>query len=310
LRRRADKQGVIGLEVGAQSLCAATASVEPSGHRLRVGSAERVRMAEPAEDRPSDGRGHDEELAELAAGLGLRASGARARVGVGGAGTAMRVVMVPRARRRADQAAVIAEAVDEAVPFALGESYWTTREMADGARNGNERTLLAVAARRQLVDRSIAIVSAAGWQLAGVDLAAFAAIRALPRRDEGWLGVLLGSEVSVFVAHGRQCRLVRSPDGLAERGRLVGLSAAERGRRIAEEMESTRRYQADHDPDVAVGEVVLAGPGAEDEELVTAIRDGFAGEVAVESPAGAAEALPEAPSAVTVAAGLCVEEMR
>ena len=112
--------------------------------------------------------------------------------------------------------------------------------------------MLLVAARREMVERVLAALRAAGLKPEGVDLSAFAMVRALHRAgpdDELVLYLAIGGLTNLAVARGTECTFARASGGgvealaveLAERSALtlehahgwlahVGVAGAGRGR--------------------------------------------------------------------------------
>jgi type IV pilus assembly protein PilM len=107
----------------------------------------------------------------------------------------------------------------EALPIPLDEAvldYHVLEERIDDEGTPTKRVLLVVA-YRELVDRYVAACTKAGIRLAGIDLEAFALLRALSApRPEGELGdsavvaVAIGHDRSTFaVSDGRVCEFTR-----------------------------------------------------------------------------------------------------
>jgi type IV pilus assembly protein PilM len=107
----------------------------------------------------------------------------------------------------------------EALPIPLDEAvldYHVLEERVDDEGTPTKRVLLVVA-YRELVDRYVAACTKAGIRLAGIDLEAFALLRALsaPRAegepgDSALVAVSIGHERSTFaVSDGRVCEFTR-----------------------------------------------------------------------------------------------------
>jgi type IV pilus assembly protein PilM len=107
----------------------------------------------------------------------------------------------------------------EALPIPLDEAvldYHVLEERTDDEGNATKRVLLVVA-YRELVDRYVAACKKAGITLAGIDLEAFALLRALaaPRPedqpgDSALVAVAIGHDRSTFaVSDGRVCEFTR-----------------------------------------------------------------------------------------------------
>jgi len=239
----------------------------------------------------------------------------RVRLGVGGPDTAMRLIDVPRPRRSADLQAVIAQEAEHKLPLSLARSRWTSRVLgtfSDTEGSRRARVLIA-AAKRDAVDPLCAAVREAGCEVVGVDLSAFAAIRALPARSGTWLGAVLGAQTTLFVAEGRECLLTRSPGDLPgtvtpREGAVADEGGAnEIARRLSQEIQKTCQYHATLDGAVPVSHVALTGPGADNPQLVTEIANSLNLPASVEAPRAAAQSAQAAPCGSAVAGGLCIE---
>src|SRR5436190_48735 len=83
--------------------------------------------------------------------------------------------------------------------------------------NGERQRVVLVAARRDMIDRLLEAASHAGLRPEGVDLSAFAMIRALGRPDvEGQAALLyasIGGLTNLAIAEGTQCRFTRVAAG-------------------------------------------------------------------------------------------------
>jgi type IV pilus assembly protein PilM len=97
---------------------------------------------------------------------------------------------------------------------------------------GRRQRVLLVAARREMVERVLAALRAAGLKPAGIDLSAFAMVRALHRagpEDEHVLYLAVGGLTNLAVARGTACTFARASGGgvealaieLAERSQLT-----------------------------------------------------------------------------------------
>jgi type IV pilus assembly protein PilM len=91
-------------------------------------------------------------------------------------------------------------------------------EVVDGPA-GRRQRLLLVAARRDMVERVLSAVSDAGLRAEGLDLSAFAMIRALHRPnavDEHVLYLAVGGLTNLAVANGTRCLFTRASGGGVE----------------------------------------------------------------------------------------------
>ena len=300
----------MGLELDGSRLVGAVGGLEPQSGALRVDGAAVASIPDRTE-----GSDADVELASLIAEVRSRLPRAphRVRLGVGGPDTAMRLIEVPHPRRQADLEAVIEQEAEQRVPVPLARAHWTARVLdsfsdAEGARRA--RVLIA-AAKRSLVDPLCSAARESGCEVVGVDLSAFAAIRALPPRHDVWLGAVLGAQATLFVANGRDCLLTRAPGDLAAVAASAGegdaAGAREAAGHLVREIRKTCQYQATIDSAATVSHVALTGQGAGNAELVRSIAVDLDLPVSVEAPVGAEQSGPTDPCGSTIAGGLCVE---
>jgi type IV pilus assembly protein PilM len=187
----------------------------------------------------------------------------RVRVGVANQRIVVRTLDVaPVADPRALDAAVRATAPDH-IPMPMEEAVLDFQPLGPVETAEGPRTRVAVVAvRREMVERLAAATTEAGLRLEGIDLSAFAFIRALarPEAEGAVLYVNAAGLANVAVAHGTACLFTRAAAGGFER--LV-LTLAER-RSLT--LEHSRQW---------LGHVGLAAPLATlegDPELVAATR--------------------------------------
>ena len=108
----------------------------------------------------------------------------------------------------------------------------TSRWTSSSRRDGRRQRVLLVAARRDMVERVLAALRGAGLKPEGIDLSAFAMVRALHRagpEDEHVLYLAVGGLTNLAVARGTACTFARASGGgvealaveLAERSALT-----------------------------------------------------------------------------------------
>ena len=130
----------------------------------------------------------------------------------------MRTIELPPIEDRKElDAAVRFQAQDE-IPMPLDQAVldWQPLDVVDTEAGPRQRILL-VAARRDMIERVVAAVKGAGLRLEGVDLGAFAMIRALEGQggevvysDEAVLYAEVGGLTNLAVAKGGQCLFTRA----------------------------------------------------------------------------------------------------
>ena len=190
------------------------------------------------------------------------------RLGLANQRTVLRTLELPPIEDVKELAAAVRFQAEDEVPMPLANAILDFHplgivETPDGPR---QRVVL-VAAQRDMVERLLDAAREAGLRPVGVDLAAFAIIRALHRREDGegrtlYLGI--GGLTNMAVAEGTVCRFTRVLGG--------GLEA------MAEEVAARRELPVDQARDLLfeVGlstdppEIVPSRAPAED-PLITAV---------------------------------------
>ncbi|MGH3131518.1 MAG: type IV pilus assembly protein PilM, partial [Gaiellaceae bacterium] len=107
----------------------------------------------------------------------------------------------------------------EALPIPIDEAVLDYQVLSEGVDENGEKTrrILLVVAYRELIDRYVSACRKAGIQLAGIDLEAFALLRALAAPPEGeatpeaaFVAVSIGHDRTTFaVSNGRVCEFTR-----------------------------------------------------------------------------------------------------
>jgi type IV pilus assembly protein PilM len=134
------------------------------------------------------------------------------RLGVANQRTVLRTLELPPITDRKELAAAVRFQAQDEVPMPLHNAVLDFQPLGivDTPAGPRQRVVL-VAAQRDMVERLLAAVRAAGLRPVGVDLAAFAMIRSLYRPgDEGRLVYLgVGGLTNMAVAEGSICRFTR-----------------------------------------------------------------------------------------------------
>lgn len=238
----------------------------------------------------------------------------RVRIGVANQRIVVRTLELPPIENPKElESAVRFQAADE-IPMPLDEAVLDHAVLGTVDTDGGPRLRVAVvAARREMIERLLAAVRLAGLRPEGVDLAAFAMVRAFDEPgDAPVLHLSVGGTVNLAVGHGRECLFTRVIGGglesmaidLAER---EALPIEEARRRVAEVDLRPRPVAAAAEP---APEVVLdEAPAAENDAGVSA-RGEEPVELAAEDPtpvalaAAAPAAAPEDPAHRIVEDGL------
>jgi type IV pilus assembly protein PilM len=202
---------LVGLDIDATGIVAA--SVVVNG-RVRV---ERVAFAPLEPGIIRDGEVADVDgLAEALKTLYRENKGLdkRVRVGLANQKIVVRVVDLPYLEDAKELAAAVRFQAQDQLPMPLEHAVLDHQPLAvvnDGT--SRRQRVLLVAARREMVERVLAALRAAGLKPEGVDLSAFATVRALHRAgadDELVLYLAIGGLTNLAVARGTECTFARA----------------------------------------------------------------------------------------------------
>jgi type IV pilus assembly protein PilM len=231
------KHQLVGLDIDPAGV--AVAQVAVNGHV----EVERAAFAELEPGVVRDGEVVDAEaLTDVLKALWRDNKGLdrRVRIGIANQKVAVRLVELPPVEdRKALEAALRFQAADQ-IPMPLEHAVLDFHPIgiADSGAGPRQRAVV-VAARRDMVERLLHVVRNAGLRPEGVDLAAFALVRALhrpaaaepgePVDAERVLFLWVGGLTNLAVAHGSTCVFSRAGGGgletmaveLAERRRLT-----------------------------------------------------------------------------------------
>jgi type IV pilus assembly protein PilM len=207
---RRSAANVIGLDIQPGFVAAVQARV--NGSIL----AERAAVLPLGADTMRDGEVVDDGalqdvLRELFAHSGLSK---RVRVGVANQRTVLRTLELPPVTDHKELAAAVAFQAQDQVPMPLNNAVMDFHPLGvvDTPAGPRQRVVL-VAAQRDMIERLLASVRAAGLTAEGIDLSAFALIRSLYRHDPEQTGRVLYLNVdgltNLAIAEGRICRFTR-----------------------------------------------------------------------------------------------------
>ena len=206
--RRNSARDVVGLDIEPGFVAAAQATVNGSV------SVRRAAGATLDLDVVRDGEVLDNDaLAAALSNLFDEAGLPRnVRLGVANQRTVLRTLELPPIADRKELAAAVHFQAQDEVPMPLNNAVldFQPLDIVETPQGTRQRVVL-VAAQRDMVERLLAAVRAAGLRPVGVDLAAFAMIRALYRPDETGRTVYLGvgGLTNMAVADGSTCRFTR-----------------------------------------------------------------------------------------------------
>ncbi len=202
---------LVGLDIDATGIVAASVAVNG---RVRV---ERAAFAPLEPGIIRDGEVADVEgLADALRALYRENKGLdkRVRVGLANQKIVVRVVDLPYLEDAKELAAAVRFQAQDQLPMPLEHAVLDHQPLAvvnDPA--GRRQRVLLVAARREMVERVLAALRSAGLKPEGVDLSAFATVRALHRAgpdDELVLYLAIGGLTNLAVARGTECTFARA----------------------------------------------------------------------------------------------------
>jgi type IV pilus assembly protein PilM len=146
-----------------------------------------------------------------------RGLGKRVRVGVANQKIVVRVVELPYLENAKELEAAVRFQAQDQIPMPLDQAVidFQPLDVVNGP-DGRRQRLLLVAARKDMVTRALDAVRGAGLRPEGIDLSAFAMIRALYQpaaADEHVLYVAVGGLTNLAVARGTTCLFTRASGG-------------------------------------------------------------------------------------------------
>lgn len=146
----------------------------------------------------------------------------RVRVGLANQRTVLRTLELPPVSDRKELAAAVRFQAEDQVPMPLAQAVLDFHSLGIFDTPGGPRQrVIVVAAQREMVDRLLRAVRAAGLRPEGIDLSAFALIRSLyrpagsdaPADGERVLYLNIGGLTNMAIAEGRVCRFTRVVGG-------------------------------------------------------------------------------------------------
>lgn len=261
---RRSARDVVGLDIQPGFVAAVQAHVNGG---VLAERASTLRLAPDAvrEGDVVDGEVLSESLRRLFAGARL---GKRVRVGVANQRTVMRTLELPPVSDPKDLAAAVQFQAQDQVPMPLANAIIDFQPLGVvETPAGPRQQVVLVAAQRDMVERLLAAVRRAGLSPVGLDMSAFALIRALYHPDQNSSERVLYLNVdgltNVAIAEGAVCRFTRVLGGGIEE--LTAELAVRRGVPV----DHARGLLADVDLTPAAAEQApapdAAQPGAEPE---------------------------------------------
>lgn len=305
-------RGVVGLDIDGRFI----AAVQATGDQVTQGASQELMPGVVHDGEVVDVDALSEALKAFFAGYNLPR---RVEIGVSNQQIAVRHLELPRIEDERELGAAVRFQAADAIAMPLDEAVLDYHVLGgDVSPDGAERLrVVVVAARRAMIERFVEAARAAGLKPEGIDLSAFALVRALaappnpldvgslPHDQGARVYSHLGGITNLAVATGDTCLFAR-PLSTAWDSASGESTVAE----LAEEIRlSIDFYMAQ--PDARpVGDVVLSGPGSTQPELAGQLGSLISLPVSVADPLGGRDrsGLPpgEDPYRYTVAAGLAL----
>jgi type IV pilus assembly protein PilM len=302
LRRNKGAQGTMGLDIDGAYLAAA----QVSGGRIQNAASATLESGIVVDGEVADADRLVEALRDF---VGEHSLPRNVRLGVSNQQIAVRHLDLPKIADREERETAVRFQASEAMPMPLDDAvvdYSVVGEHTSEEGAPRERVVV-VAARRPMISNYVEPVRRAGLKPVGIDLDAFALVRVLgdPSDSDAPARVCchLGGLASLAVAKGSVCLFTR-PLSTPWHGERADSDA------LAEEMRISIDYYGSQPESEPVGEILLSGAGAEDEELVRRLDELFAIPVSAAPPLGRlpVDGLPpgETPFHHTVSVGLAL----
>jgi type IV pilus assembly protein PilM len=240
------KGRLIGLKIGASQLAAARVSNNGSAELLQV-AREPLAAGIIVGGELRDPDALSEALSEFFAKHGLPKKGVR--LGIANNRIGVRTFEIAGIEDQKQLANAIRFRAQETLPIPIDEAVLDYQVLGEGVDDDGQPTkrVLLVVAYRELIDRYVDACKKAGITLVGIDLEAFALLRALQAPQEGvgtdasaaLVVVAIGHERSTFaVSDGRVCEFTRV---LEWGGSALNVAIARAVDAAPSEVEATKR---------------------------------------------------------------------
>ena len=139
--------------------------------------------------------------------------GPRVRIGLANQRTVMRTIDLPPITDERQLASAVRFQAQEHIAMPLEQTVLEHQSLGlVGTADGPRSRVVLVAARKEMVERLLSATRTAGLRLEGVDLSAFALIRAMHRSEDGDAQIAylnVASMTNLAVASGTQCLFTR-----------------------------------------------------------------------------------------------------
>jgi type IV pilus assembly protein PilM len=229
LKRAKSPRSVVGLEIEPSHLAAAEVQVNGKV-AVRRGAVEMLRPGVMRDGEVADAEGLSDALREF---FDTNELPRNVRLGVANQRIVVRTLDLPVIEDPKELAAAVRLQAPDHIPMPIDEAVMDYQPLGVVETPAGPRTrVVVVAVRRDMIEKLVSVIRDAGLKLVGIDLSAFAMIRALDvdmPADEAALYVHVGGLTNVAVASGASCLFTRTAPGgveslaatLAERGALT-----------------------------------------------------------------------------------------
>jgi type IV pilus assembly protein PilM len=298
--RKSTDRGSIGLDIDGRYLAAA----QVVDGRVTRCASQNLPEGLVRDGEVTDPQALAQHLKSFAAATGLPRN---VRIGVTNQQIVVRVVELPRIEDERQRDAAVRFQASEAIAMPLDQAVLDHQVagFAEAPDGTSRMQVVLVAARRKMIETLLEAVKAAGLKAEGIDLDAFALVRALAvDSDDPNEGARvfchLAGMTNLAVAVGSSCFFTRPLSAVWDE--------EDSGSRLADEIRLSIDYYMTQPQAKPVGEVVLSGPGSADAQLVESLGTHLGIPVQVPAPLGAIDGSAlgptEDPHRYTVAAGL------
>lgn len=298
--RKTSERGSVGLDIDGRYLAAA----QVNGGRVVRCASQNLPEGLIRDGEVSDPDTLGQHLKSFASAASLPRN---VRLGVANQQIVVRVIELPRIEDDKQRDAAVRFQASEAIAMPLDEAVLDHQVAGfTTAADGTPRMqVVLVAARRKMIETLLEAVKAGGLKVEGIDLDAFALVRALSAESDepdetARVFCHLGGVSNLAVAVGPNCFFTRPLSAVWDE--------EDAGSRLADEIRLSIDYYMTQPQAKPVGEVVVSGPGSASGELVEGLEAHLGIPVRVPAPLGTLDGSVlgpnEDPHRYTVAAGL------
>jgi type IV pilus assembly protein PilM len=254
--RNKQTKNVVGLELDPAHVAAAEVSVN-GGLSVKRGGVSMLRPGVLRDGEVTDPVALAETLRQLFAENDLPT---RVRLGVANQRIVVRSLDLPLVKDGSELEELVRAQAGDHIPMPMDEAVLDYQDLGVVATPGGPRTrVMIVAVRREMVDRLAGACDAAGLTIEGIDLSAFAMVRALPQpaATGATLYVNVAGLVNVAVANATGCLFTRTAAGGVEA--MVETLAERRGLTVEHARQWLTHVGLEQQLDAIVGDAAIVG---------------------------------------------------